>query len=127
MSAIASPFLNELPTEAIETLDLSHSSVNRFRAAEVWRSGSAAAEPGWIDAGVLTRSSAPGEPALAMPGNGSRFVEGMLVRHDIYGPGRVTEVSGSGFLRKVKVRFSSHGERTFIAEKAKLEVVTSDK
>ena len=47
----------------------------------------------------------------------------MLVRHDQYGPGRVTEVSGYGALRKVKVRFATAGERSFIADKAALEVV----
>ena len=51
------------------------------------------------------------------------FVEGMIVRHDNYGQGRVTEVSGFGALRKIKVRFSSAGERTFLADKAKLMVV----
>jgi DNA helicase-2/ATP-dependent DNA helicase PcrA len=35
----------------------------------------------------------------------------------------VTEVSGFGALRKVKIRFSSAGERTFLAEKAKLAIV----
>jgi DNA helicase-2/ATP-dependent DNA helicase PcrA len=47
----------------------------------------------------------------------------MLVRHDTYGNGRVTEVSGYGALRKVKVRFPKHGEKTFVASKAKLTVV----
>jgi DNA helicase-2/ATP-dependent DNA helicase PcrA len=47
----------------------------------------------------------------------------MLVRHLQYGQGRITEVSGYGAMRKIKVRFASHGEKTFIAEKAKLAVV----
>jgi DNA helicase-2/ATP-dependent DNA helicase PcrA len=49
----------------------------------------------------------------------------MMVRHDNYGVGKVTEVSGYGALRKVKVRFAAHGERAFIADKAKLAVVTA--
>jgi ATP-dependent DNA helicase UvrD/PcrA len=53
-----------------------------------------------------------------------KYVEGMLVRHETYGHGRVTEVSGFGVLRKVKVRFSSAGERTFMVEKAKLTIVS---
>ena len=48
---------------------------------------------------------------------------GMLVRHDIYGHGRVTEVSGFGIIRKVKVRFSGMGEKTFVVSKAKLAIV----
>jgi DNA helicase-2/ATP-dependent DNA helicase PcrA len=47
----------------------------------------------------------------------------MLVKHDRYGTGRVTEVTGYGALRKVKIRFSAAGERTFVADKAKLEIV----
>jgi DNA helicase-2/ATP-dependent DNA helicase PcrA len=47
----------------------------------------------------------------------------MLVRHEIYGQGRVTSVSGYGVMRKVKIRFSAHGEKTFVAEKAKLAIV----
>ncbi len=46
----------------------------------------------------------------------------MLVDHDNYGRGRITEVSGHGALRKIKIRFSG-GERAFIADKAKLTVV----
>jgi len=51
------------------------------------------------------------------------YAEGMLVRHDIYGQGRITQVSGYGVMRKIKIRFSSHGEKTFVAEKAKLAIV----
>jgi DNA helicase-2/ATP-dependent DNA helicase PcrA len=47
----------------------------------------------------------------------------MLVRHPNYGTGRIIEVSGYGALRKVKIRFSSAGERSFIADKVTLEVV----
>ncbi len=39
-----------------------------------------------------------------------------------YGVGKITDISGQGALRKLKVRFSN-GERTFIAEKAKLSLV----
>ncbi len=31
----------------------------------------------------------------------------MLVHHDVYGVGRITDVSGQGVLRKLKIRFSS--------------------
>jgi DNA helicase-2/ATP-dependent DNA helicase PcrA len=47
----------------------------------------------------------------------------MVVRHDNYGTGRVTHVTGYGALRKIKVRFSGAGERTFLAEKAKLAIL----
>jgi DNA helicase-2/ATP-dependent DNA helicase PcrA len=47
----------------------------------------------------------------------------MLVRHDAYGQGRVTQVTGYGVMRKIKVRFSGHGEKTFVADKAKLAII----
>ena len=50
------------------------------------------------------------------------YSEGMLVDHEKYGRGRITEVSGHGAMRKLRIRFSS-GERAFIADKAKLTVV----
>jgi DNA helicase-2/ATP-dependent DNA helicase PcrA len=37
--------------------------------------------------------------------------------------GRVTDVSGFGALRRVKIRFNTAGEKTFVADKVKLEVV----
>jgi DNA helicase-2/ATP-dependent DNA helicase PcrA len=114
---IPSMFLDELPTDGIEAVDLSASAGGTARTMDEWRGGSLAAESGWADAGVVP------EPPRSGGGNGPAYAEGMLVRHDQYGPGRVTEVSGYGALRKVKVRFPAHGERTFIADKAKLEVV----
>ena len=51
------------------------------------------------------------------------YTEGMLVRHDTYGVGRITSVSGYGAMRRVKIRFSAAGERTFVAGKAKLEIL----
>jgi DNA helicase II / ATP-dependent DNA helicase PcrA len=47
----------------------------------------------------------------------------MLVRHGTYGQGRIIEVGGQGVLRKVKIRFASAGERTFIADKVTLEIL----
>jgi DNA helicase-2/ATP-dependent DNA helicase PcrA len=37
--------------------------------------------------------------------------------------GRIVEVSGQGALRRVKIRFFTAGERTFIADKVTLEIV----
>lgn len=104
---VPSMFLGELPECGIELIDLTRGSQS---AADEWRGGSPAAKPGWDDAGVAAH-------------NGPGFVVGMKVRHENYGPGRVTDVSGYGALRKVKVRFAAHGERTFIADKARLAIV----
>jgi DNA helicase-2/ATP-dependent DNA helicase PcrA len=120
LSAIPSNFLDELPRDAIEEVDAS-AGRGAARAADTWRRGGGpAAAEGWVDAGVAPRNWS-GTPKTRSDGPG--YVEGMLVRHDTYGMGRVTEVSGLGALRKVKVRFATQGERTFIADKAKLEIV----
>jgi DNA helicase-2/ATP-dependent DNA helicase PcrA len=117
--AVPSMFLEELPHEGIEQVDLSASAAGPQKAADQWRGATTGASQGWYDTGFTART-----PKLTTradpPAQGYR--EGMLVMHDVYGVGKVTGLSGHGALRKVKVRFSS-GERTFIAEKAKLSVV----
>jgi len=45
------------------------------------------------------------------------------VQHENYGVGKVLSISGHGVLRKIKVRFSQAGERSFLADKAKLAIV----
>jgi DNA helicase-2/ATP-dependent DNA helicase PcrA len=98
-------------------VDLSAAAAGTAQAMDEWRGGSKAAEQGWLDAGITPKS----KPAAA--GSPAAYVEGMLVRHDTYGVGRVTEVSGFGALRKVKVRFPAAGERSFLMDRAKLTVV----
>src|SRR5262249_38755206 len=114
-------FFRELPGEAIQHVDLSGGN-NAPAAFEDWRGGSGAAEQGWKDAGVRARP-APIPPNTPEGGEGRGFVEGMLVRHATYGMGRIVEVSGQGALRRVKIRFSTAGERTFVANKVTLEIV----
>ncbi len=123
--AIPSMFLDELPADEVESIDLSTSAAGTRRAMDEWRSGGPAASAGWADAGVttaaeLSKARGPGKEVAAGPA----YAEGMLVRHDTYGHGRVTEVSGYGVLRKIKVLFSGAGERTFLADKAKLVIVS---
>jgi DNA helicase-2/ATP-dependent DNA helicase PcrA len=118
--AVPSMFLNELPADGVEAVDLSAGAAGTARAMDAWRSGSPAAQPGWADAGITPRSRAElSHEAGSEPG----YVEGMLVKHDSYGAGRITEVSGHGAMRKVKIRFRTHGEKTFIAAKVKLTIV----
>ena len=122
--AVPSMFLDELPSGKVTKLDLS-SSGGVHQAADQWRSGSAASAQGWTDAGVRPKSEPIKPSALGLSGDGTcPYTQGMLVRHATYGEGRVIEVSGQGVLRKVKIRFRTAGERSFIAEKVKLEIVT---
>ncbi len=117
--AVPSMFLEELPPEGIEQLDLSASAAGAQRAMDRWRSHSGPESKSWYDAGIPLPNIAK-EDATVVVG----YSEGMIVDHETYGRGRVTEVSGQGVLRKIKIRFSS-GERAFIAAKAKLTVVTN--
>jgi DNA helicase-2/ATP-dependent DNA helicase PcrA len=48
---------------------------------------------------------------------------GVLVQHEEYGLGTVTDLSGYGALKRVKIRFATQGEKTFVADKVKLRVV----
>jgi DNA helicase-2/ATP-dependent DNA helicase PcrA len=118
-STIPSMFLNELPVDAIQVVDQSGGT---HQAIDYWRSGSAAAQEGWTDAGVRPKP-APIPPKAPEGGGQRTFVVGMLVRHASYGNGRIVDVSGQGALRRVKIRFSTGGERTFIADKVTLEMV----
>jgi len=123
--AVPSMFLDELPEEGTESIDLALSAGGSSSAIDAWRTGSSAAERGWIEAGIAPRGKGAAQN-IAQPASGiptQNYSEGMTVRHDNYGTGRVTGVSGYGANRKVKVRFSGAGERTFLVEKAKLAVV----
>ncbi len=123
MYAVPSMFIDELPKEGVQTIDLSASGGGTPPAIEHWRGGGAAAQQGWSDAGVRAKP-APIPPRVSSDeGAGSKYIEGMLVRHGTYGQGRIIEVGGQGVLRKVKIRFASAGERTFIADKVTLEIL----
>ena len=111
-------FLEELPAE-VKWVDNSFSASMAGRTQESWRSGGAASQQGWNDAGVRPL---PPPVASNRPSSSSPYIEGMLVQHGTYGAGRIVEVSGHGAMRKVKIRFSV-GERTFIADKVTLQIV----
>jgi DNA helicase-2/ATP-dependent DNA helicase PcrA len=110
---VPSMFLEELPGE-VESVDLSSSGAGGHRVMAEWRGGSREAEEGWKEAGIVL---GPKEG-----GTVDGFAEGVQVRHDTYGVGTVTSVSGYGAMRRVKVRFTA-GERTFVVGQAKLEIV----
>src|SRR5207249_547105 len=50
--AVPSMFLDELPADAIQSLDLSLNAVRAQDATQLWRTGGPAAQQGWTDAGV---------------------------------------------------------------------------
>jgi DNA helicase II / ATP-dependent DNA helicase PcrA len=116
--AVPSMFLEELPREGIDEVDLS-SSANR--SPEKWRSSTTGASQGWYDTGFVKPTSKKGEDPASVA-QAESYGVGVLVRHDVYGVGCITDISGQGVLRKLKIRFST-GERKFLAAKAKLAIV----
>ncbi len=123
--AVPSMFFDEMPSD-IDIVDLTAKPFAPSRAMQSWRSGgSPAADQGWRDAGVTSAEDWFSRPRGK--GNSSTaavdYIEGMIVDHDKYGRGLITAVSGYGAMRKIKIRFQTAGERTFVANKAKLTVV----
>jgi DNA helicase-2/ATP-dependent DNA helicase PcrA len=124
--AVPSMFLEELPEEGVEHVDLSASAGGARRAMEAWRGAASHASTGWYDTGFTARLEASRAATGTMPTNPVDSYEvGIAVVHEVYGAGKITDVRGQGVLRKIKVRFST-SERTFIAEKAKLSIVQKD-
>ncbi len=124
--AIPSSFLGELPRDAsVEHVDSSMTRNVARGAADEWRAKVAPAARDWADTGVrpYLPPKKPDEPASVSVPPDTGLAVGVLVQHDEYGLGQVTDLSGFGALRRVKVRFPGHGEKTFVADKVKLKVV----
>ncbi len=123
--AIPSSFLGELPRDSsVEHVDLSMTRNFARGAADEWRAKVAPAARDWADTGVrpFVPPKKAEETSISVPPDTGLSV-GALVQHDEYGLGQVTDLSGFGALRRVKVRFPGHGEKTFVADKVKLKVV----
>ena len=70
-----------------------------------------AATPVKLSAGQPTRPAAEGD-----------LVEGATVLHPMFGPGRITDATGTGEKLKLTIRFNKAGTKSVIASYAKLEV-----
>ena len=110
-------------TVAKKALRLEPRQKRCLRRIEIW----ASVGPAAASAGYPTRSGRPGLPPIKPtvsqePDTG--YAVGQVVQHDEYGIGQITDVSGFGALRRIKIRFPSAGEKTFVADKVKLKVVT---
>jgi DNA helicase-2/ATP-dependent DNA helicase PcrA len=119
--AVPSMFLEELPADGVEDVDLSASAAGTMRAMDAWRGETAHASAGWYDTG-FTHPPAGTTMATEAAAPAASYEVGLCVMHNVYGVGKVTAVNGQGVLRKIKVLFSA-GERTFFADKAKLSIV----
>ena len=117
--AIPSGFLDELPKEHVEH-EMQSRHAGRTVSHDLFRGGSAHAESAWKETGVPPSGPIVGAKNATGPDD---YFFGQIVQHDNYGLGKITDVSGYGSLRKVKIRFVAHGEKTFIADKVKLKTV----
>jgi DNA helicase-2/ATP-dependent DNA helicase PcrA len=116
---IPSMFLEELPKD-VEHVDSSARKNTARAAIEEWRTK---VNPAAAAAGYSARPPAtPPRPGV-VPGTPDGYAVGQVVQHEQYGIGQVTEVSGYGALKKLRVRFAAAGEKTFIADKVTLKTV----
>ncbi|HUR53465.1 MAG TPA: UvrD-helicase domain-containing protein [Gemmataceae bacterium] len=135
--AIPSSFLRELPTD-VEHIDISMSKNFARSAADEWRAKVGPAARDWADTGarpylppkkptpVEGRRVGEIKPTIPDPPD-TGYAVGMVVQHEEYGIGTITDVSGFGALRRVKIRFPSVGEKPFVADKVKLRVIARKK
>ena len=69
---------------------------------------------------------APSGPTLdysyAQDEGGGVVAPGLRVRHPIFGPGTILEVSGSGTNQKLRIRFERAGVKTVVTRYANLEL-----
>jgi DNA helicase-2/ATP-dependent DNA helicase PcrA len=119
----------ELPRHEVEFVDTTLARNPARSAADEWRAKVAPAAREWADTGARpynlpqsTRNSA----AVAPQRPDADLAKGMVVQHEDYGIGTVTDVSGFGAQRRVKLRFPAHGEKTFLVDhvRTRLKVVT---
>jgi DNA helicase-2/ATP-dependent DNA helicase PcrA len=136
--SIPSPFLDELPREAVQREQVAglgisdrdwedeyvddeepHFTAPRSRAATTRRGP---LPPLMRGSQLPPRVAKP--KAEPVPGANYKGMQtGSTVRHGTYGLGKVIELSGFGAQAKVKIRFGGHGDKTFVLEKAPLELV----
>jgi DNA helicase-2/ATP-dependent DNA helicase PcrA len=96
---VTSPFLNEIPRDAVEILD--RTGIDYDQAASEARAFS----------GAHSQSDGP------------IFRKGQLVRHPSFGLGRIVELSEVGQNSRAIVDFNQSGRKTLILQYARLEAV----
>src|SRR5204863_7660402 len=95
-------------------------------AADEWRAKVGPAAKDWADTGARPylppKKASDYKPTIPdAPETG--LAVGVLVQHEEFGLGSVTDVTGYGGLRRGKIRFPGHGEKTFVVDKVRLKIV----
>jgi DNA helicase-2/ATP-dependent DNA helicase PcrA len=82
--------------------------------------------PTEVLAAAPREARAPSGPSLdysyAQDDGAGVVAAGLRVRHPIFGPGTILEVSGSGPGQKLRIRFERAGVKTVVARYANLEL-----
>ncbi|MDB5322639.1 MAG: pcrA 1 [Phycisphaerales bacterium] len=99
---VASPFLNEMSQQDLQVID---------------RTGVESFSEGDEDGYIRQRMEAESERL------GGQFKRGQLVRHKMFGLGRVAEITPMGSQTRAIIEFNTAGSKTLILEYAKLEAV----
>src|SRR5207245_1032070 len=97
--AVPSPFIGEMPKEALEIIDRGGATFNDDRD------------------GYRHRFSEQSERFH------SQFRRGQMVRHPTFGVGQIADLSNSGAQTRAVIDFKKAGRKTLILEYARLEVV----
>ena len=122
---IPSSFLDELPRDVTYS-DTSMSRNHARTAADDWRAKVGPAAKDWADTGARPYLP-PKKPSDYKPtipdAPETGLAVGVLVQHEEFGLGTVTDVTGYGALRRVKIRFPGNGEKTFVVDKVRLKIV----
>ncbi|HSF18682.1 MAG TPA: UvrD-helicase domain-containing protein [Vicinamibacteria bacterium] len=108
-------------TRAKRKLVLSYARRRRFSHAETDRVPSRFVTE--VEAALLSPTSSEARPPRTKATRITRLRAGALVRHAVFGEGRVVDSSGSGRDCRVTVVFHKAGRKRLVAEYAKLDVV----
>ena len=130
--AIPSMFIDyNLPRDGVEWIDPAMSRNVARSAADAWRIKSGNAARDWADTGARpfippTKKTTDLRPTIPdAPDTG--IAVGSVVQHEEYGIGQVTDVSGYGAMRRIKVRFPARADTVFMGDKIKLKLVARKK
>ena len=105
---ITSPFLSELPPESVQIIDRTSYDFNP--------SGGGYGSPSRGDDAALPEIQLS-KPSLA------KYRVGATVRHPTYGVGKISQISEIGQSTRAVIVFNRVGQKTFILEAARLEVL----
>jgi DNA helicase-2/ATP-dependent DNA helicase PcrA len=126
MPAVASRFLNELPTESTKQVKAAASGGGYYPS---YNRGGASAQPKWSQPSWHSCKPEPVKPSFTptvvatVSDDDSPYGIGVRVFHQKFGYGRVKAADGEGPERKVVILFEKAGEKRLLESLANLEIV----